>query len=251
MSRERFTETDRRGGEQGTSRVLMLKGVGQAWTAVCGVLVSVASCTTASPDARGELGSALKQCEVERAQCRTELVSVASTLEQCGSEPGDQGGHVARAGETPPGCMQRDGHTFVPVRASWTTPVDVDLHLVDPSGREFSWNARNRAGSSAVFEEDSTRGSGNEIWVYPRAEEGRYRVCCRLFSGHGFGSPTSVRAGVVWKGGTLGIAEVSLEREGEARVGVEFVVDNDGHVTMDTSRMGEAIAFLEEEGGCA
>ena len=64
------------------------------------------------------------------------------------------------------------------------------------------------------------------------------------------GSPPAIRAGVLWKGGSLGIAEVSLAREGEARVGAEFVVDDEGNVTMDASRTGETVPFFGEDGGC-
>ena len=207
----------------------------RVWTTLGGIVASVALCPMASPDAGGELRSALEHCEVERTQCRTELASVASTLEQCRSEPGRAAGDAAPAGGTPPGCAHESGHTFVLVRASWTTSADVDLYVVDPGGREFMYSARTHAGSPAVFEEDSTHGPGNEIWVHPRAEEGRYRVCYRLFTEHRGGSQPSVRGSVLWKGGSVGIGEVGLRSDGEMRMGVEFVVDSQGNVTMDRS----------------
>ena len=213
---------------------------------VCAIVASVAFCAIASADAGDESRASVKQCEVERTQCRRELENVASSLEQCQSQLGNPVGGAAGTGGTQPACAQEDGHTFILVRASWTTPADVDLHVVDPSGREFLYNTRTHTGSPAVFEEDSTRGPGNEVWLHPQAEEGRYRVCYKLFN-HRSASELSVRGSVLWKGGSATIGEVALSNEAEMRLGVEFIVDSQGNVTIDQSRTGR---FLET-GGCA
>ena len=98
--------------------------------------------------------------------------------------------------------------------------------------------------SSAVFGEDRTRGPGNEIQVHPWAR-GRYRVCYEPCSQNRVGSLEPDRGRVLWKGGSVGIAEVSL-----AGAGVELVVDGGGNMRTDAARTGETVPFFGEAGGC-
>ena len=225
--------------------------------------------TMTSRDTSDDLQPALEQCEAERArvdaaltqaqaelaqaeaelaQCRSELAGTvdASALEQCRSDLEQATGRADRTGEDLAGCQQELRRTFVLILASWTTIDDMDLHIVDPSGREFYYADRRHGGSPAVFEEDNTRGPGNEVWLHPRAEEGRYRVCYKLFN-HRSGSQVSVRGSVLWKDGSIRIGEVGLGSDDEVRLSVEFVVDSQGNVTMDPSRTGRFLG----RGGCA
>ena len=52
---------------------------------------------------------------------------------------------------------------FLLITISWDRDDDVDLHIVDPRGREYYYAARRHAGSPAQFEEDTTHGPGNEV----------------------------------------------------------------------------------------
>ena len=139
-------------------------------------------------------------------------------------------------------CRRALKKTFVLVLASWSTNEDdVDLHVVDPSGNEFYFSDRRHPGSDAVFEEDNTDGPGNEIWLHPNAEAGRYRVCYKLYSDHS-GSPLpSVRGSVLWQEGKLEIPNVRLTAGSEVRLAVEFDVDDDGNVSLDRSRSGRRL----------
>ena len=212
--------------------------------------------TMTSRDTSEDLEPALEQCEAERAQaeaelaqCRSELAGTvdASALEQCRTDLEQATGRADRIGEDLAGCQQELRKPFVLVLASWTTSDDVDLHVVDPSGREFYYNNRTHSGSPAAFEEDNTRGPGNEVWLHPRAEEGRYRVCYKLFDQNRAGSQPSVRGSVLWKGGSVAIGEVGLARDDEVRLGVEFTVDSQGNVTVDRS----GTARVLRTAGCA
>ena len=198
---------------------------------------------------RAQAEGELAQTEAELAQCRSELAGTvdASALDQCRTDLEQATGRADRIGEDLAGCQQELRRTFVLVLASWTTSDDVDLHIVDPSGREFYFGDRRHSGSPAVFEEDNTRGPGNEVWLHPGAEEGRYRVCYNLFDQEEPGSQPSVRGSVLWKGGSVAIGEVGLRSEGEMRMSVEFVVDSQGNVTVDRSRTGR----VRRSGACA
>ena len=56
---------------------------------------------------------------------------------------------------------------FLLITISWDRDDDVDLHIVDPGGREYYYAARRHAGSPAQFEEDTIHGPGNEVWLHP------------------------------------------------------------------------------------
>ena len=214
--------------------------------------------TMTSRNTSEDLRPALEQCEAERAQadaelvqCRSELEGTvdATALEQCRSDLEEAKGRLGRIGDDLRGCQRELRKTFALVLASWNTSDDVDLHIVDPSGREFYYQQRRHSGSSAIFEEDNERGPGNEVWLDPVAEAGRYRACYKLYRART--ESVVVRGSVHWKGGSLDIGEVELARRFEVQIGVVFVVDDDGNVTLDRSRTGQVLGVFAGGGGCA
>ena len=129
------------------------------------------------------------------------------------------------------------------VVASWSTNDDVDLHVVDPQGREFYYGDKRHSGSNAALEEDNTRGPGNEIWLHPSAEAGQYRVCYKLFklfSARGE-SPPSVRGSVLWQEGRIETPNIRLTGAGQVKLVVDIHVDEDGNVSLDRSRSGRTL----------
>jgi hypothetical protein len=80
----------------------------------------------------------------------------------------------------------------------WDTPVDLDLHVIEPGGKEIYWEEPrgNRGGELDV---DNTRGFGpeNVYWLGPEDADGRRRK--------GQGPPGEYRWFVVYWGGFGGI----------------------------------------------
>ena len=100
-----------------------------------------------------------------------------------------------------------------------------------------------RSGSQAALEEDNTTGPGNEVWLHPSAEPGRYRVCYKLFSG----SPSpAVRGSILWQEGKIEIPNLTLTQEDQVRIAVEVLVSEDGRISLDRSRTGQVLGT----GGC-
>lgn len=144
-------------------------------------------------------------------------------------------------------CRRALKKTFVLVLASWSTgDDDVDLHVVDPQGNEFYYDARHHPGSDAAFEEDNIRGPGNEIWLHPNADPGRYRVCYKLFRDSGESNFPEVRGSVLWQEGKIEIPNVSLTSDDEVKLAAEFEVDTDGNVSLNRSGSGRFLGT----GGC-
>ena len=172
----------------------------------------------------------LEQAEADLERCRSEARSAAVLIESPG-----------RADAALESCRRLLERTFVLAVASWSSEDDVDLHVVDPAGREFFFRQKRLAGSAAALEEDNIRGPGNEVWLHPQAESGRYRLCYKLYTKRVAG-PVAVRGSVLWQEGRIGVPDIALRRTGEVRVAAEVRVDSRGGVEIDRSRSGQLLA---------
>ena len=117
---------------------------------------------------------------------------------------------------------------FLLITISWDRDDDVDLHIVAPGGREYYYGARRHAGSPAQFEEDTTDGPGNEVWLHPRVEPGEYAVYYNLFSKQS--NAVDVRGAAVHSDGREELPDVRLSREGEKPLVANVIVDQNGTV---------------------
>lgn len=210
--------------------------------------------------------SALAQCESQLAQCQEQLGGSvdASALAQCQSDlaaaqarnadlqaqleaASSAAGEMEAVNAELESCQRALKKTFVLVIASWSTGGDdVDLHIVDPAGREFYYGATRHAGSVAAFEEDNTRGPGNEIWLHPNGEAGRYRICYKFFSDNRGSPQPNVRGSILWQEGKIELPNISLSQDDEVRLVAEFRVDEEGVVSIDRSSAGRFLGT----GGC-
>ncbi len=189
--------------------------------------------------------SALAQCQSDLAEAEARNADLQSDLAAAQAEAAS-GGVVAEQLDAVnadlESCRRALKKTFVLVLASWSTNEDdVDLHVVDPRGNEFYFGDTSHSGSDAAFEEDNVDGPGNEIWLHPNAEPGRYRVCYKLFSDYGASPLPNVRGSVLWQEGKIAIPEIRLTADSEVRLAAEFDVDSDGNVSLDRSRSGRRL----------
>ncbi len=172
----------------------------------------------------------LEQVEADLDRCRSEAESAATLT-----------GHLARADAALESCRRLLERTFVLAVASWSSIDDVDLHVVDPAGREYYFRRKRHQGSRAALEEDNIRGPGNEVWLHPQAESGRYRLCYKLYTKRGAG-PVAVRGSVLWQEGRIAMPGVDLGGTGEVRIAAEVRVDERGRVMLDRARSGQLLA---------
>ena len=117
---------------------------------------------------------------------------------------------------------------------SWNTGDDVDLHIIDPAGREYYYAARSFAGSAANFEEDNISGPGNEIWVHPAATPGDYRILYNRFALPLRNSEPriTVRGSMLTPEGRTPFPDRFLSREGDKIDIVTVRVDDDGYASI-------------------
>ena len=196
----------------------------------------LATAESRNSDLEARLAETVDAAAVEA--CQSRLAESESALVACRSQLETSSGVTDRLerveGELQD-CQRALRRSFMLVIASWSSRHDVDLHVVDPAGREFYFGNRRIGGSPAALEEDNTRGPGNEVWLHPSAETGRYRVCYKLFGG----SPsTSVRGSILWQEGKIEVPNINLTQEDQVRLAIDVLVDDDGRVSVDRSRSG-------------
>ena len=230
--------------------------------------------------------SALAQCESQLAQCQEQLGGSvdASALAQCQSDlaaaqaqnadlqaqleaASSAAGEMEAVNAELESCQRALKKTFVLVVASWESEDrsedgrwlrgpgnnDVDLHVVDPMGREFYHGKTTDPDSAAVFEEDTIRGPGNEIWVHPNAEAGPYRICYMFYRDRlPRPSKPQVRGTIFWQEGKIKLPAIGLTNPYEKELPfqmhfvVEFLVDEEGIVSLNRSKTPHVL----ENGRC-
>ena len=167
--------------------------------------------------------SSLQTCRSELEQIQEDLQQVQSSLPACRSQ-------LAQAETQLDSCQEELKRRFLLIIISWNTEDDVDLHIIDPRGREYYYAARSFSGSAAKLEEDNTTGPGNEVWLHPEATPGDYRILYKLFSKRGSG--VSVRGSMLTPEGKTPFPDRFLSREGDKVNIVTVRVDDDGYASI-------------------
>lgn len=153
-------------------------------------------------ETEGELESSqqsVNQCQADLEASRSELQSATSAQQQ--------------AMQDLDACSSVTQMNFMLIVMSWTSLDDIDLHVVDPSGRRFYYDNRTNSGTRGSFEEDSTRGPGNEIWLHPAAEPGEYKVFYNFYRRKSSDTEIVVRGTVFHQQGKIAIPETALRTE--------------------------------------
>ena len=169
--------------------------------------------------------SSLQTCRSELERIQEDLQQVQSSLPACRSQ-------LAQAETQLDSCQEELKRRFLLILMSWSTRDDVDLHIIDPRGREYYYAARSFSGSAAKLEEDNITGPGNEIWLHPEATPGDYRILYNLFSRRSGGSRVNVRGSMLTPEGKTPFPDRVLSREGSKVNIVTVRVDDDGYASI-------------------
>lgn len=130
-------------------------------------------------------------------------------------------------------ATQQLAKTFVLVHIQWDTKFqDVDLHVVDPSGAEFSYEHKTFPGHSGELSVDSQFGPGNEVWSNPSAAVGDYRVYANLYDLHGVHDTPTVTGSVIHRDGTSALPPTRLLVKQQKYLVATVNVGTDGRVSI-------------------
>lgn len=123
--------------------------------------------------------------------------------------------------------------TFLLVHIEWDTKFqDVDLHVIDPSGVEFSFERRTHPGRAGALSVDSQFGPGNEVWSNPTAAPGDYRIYANLYNLHGVSSTPTVTGSVIYRDGSIALPPTVLTAKQQKFLVATVTVAADGAVSV-------------------
>ncbi len=134
-------------------------------------------------------------------------------------------------------CEAVSDTTFLVVIIEWNVPgnYDVDLHITDPDGHEFSFDKNNRGRrdyplTEAQLSYDNTRGPGIELWQHPKAQPGVYRISYVYFSAPGANLPVEVTGHVLSHNGRAELPLIKLTERRAPRPVARIIVGQRGNV---------------------
>ena len=130
-------------------------------------------------------------------------------------------------------AAQQLAKTFLLVHIEWDTKFqDVDLHVVDPSGTEFSYEHKTYPGRAGALSVDSQFGPGNEVWSSPAAVPGDYRIYANLYNLHGVNDTPTVTGSVIHRDGSTALPATRLAAKQQKVLVATVTVAADGGVSV-------------------
>jgi hypothetical protein len=127
--------------------------------------------------------------------------------------------------------------SFLAVVVQWTAKNhDVDLHVINPRGEEFFFQANNQDGThfpdvQALLTVDSQNGPGAEVWLDPRPLTGRYEIFATLYDRHDNPNATVLKGKIYHRDGAIQLPIRMLNRERRRVKLGDIDVDKNGNVT--------------------
>lgn len=143
-----------------------------------------------------EARDAAAQAQAQAAQAQADAAQAAQAAEQARAEA--------------EGLRRQLAKTFLVLYIRWNSSDDVDLHLIDPSGAEFYFEAKTIPGRQGELSEDTTRGPGNEVWEIRDAAPGDYRVRVTLYRDDGNPKPILIQGRVFHRDGSAAFPAARL-----------------------------------------
>ncbi len=130
-------------------------------------------------------------------------------------------------------ATQQLAKTFLLVHIQWDIKFqDVDLHVIDPMGTEFSYEHRTYPGRPGALSVDSQFGPGNEVWSNPSAMVGEYRVYANLYNHRGVNETPTVTGSVIHRGGSTALPPIRLSARQQKFLMAKVTVGSDGRVSI-------------------
>jgi len=130
-------------------------------------------------------------------------------------------------------AAQQLAKTFLLVHVQWDTKYqDVDLHVVDPSGAEFSYERKTYPGRVGALSVDSQFGPGNEVWSNSSASPGDYRIYANLYNTHGVNDTPTVTGSVIHRDGSTALPPMQLSAVRQKTLMATVTVSADGRVSI-------------------
>jgi len=175
----------------------------------------------------GKAQSALQKSKAKIKKIKSSMSSSQAKAAQCMEKNRKLSGSLNK-------CSIALKKKFVLVVISWGTTDDIDMHVIDPQGREFYYKKKAFSGTPAKLEEDSIRGPGNEIWLHPAALPGTYKVYYKLYKKRSrSGKRIKVRGSVITPKGKRKLRDRFLVTQGSKTLIAIIKIDSEGKIKVN------------------
>ncbi len=172
---------------------------------------------------KGEISEELKKCKEEGRLNTGHLGECRENLEEC----------TRGASE----CAKELKKIFFILVMTWDTYDDVDLHVVDPRGKEYYYKARTHPGSSYELSVDTIenksanngKGGGVEIWEAPNAKIGTYKVYYKYYTDRAPANP-AVKGKLYFRNEIIKFKTKTLTNKGSKTLIATIVINDEGEV---------------------
>jgi hypothetical protein len=196
------------------------------------VLISIILFPNYNKQQRTEL--ALRQAEDGLSQCKTLTTQLNQSLADKSRQLAETSQQLVDKSQQLAACEAERANTFIVILIEWTASgaYDIDLHVTDPEGHEFSFNKHNRTrrdypSTEAQLSYDNTGGPGIELWQHPKAGPGTYKISYVYYSG-----PTNlaveVKGNVFYRNGRVELPAVRLTEKRKPRPVARIVLNQRG-----------------------
>ncbi len=183
--------------------------------------------------AQEQTRQAQAQAQQAQAQAREARQQAQQAQQQASQAQQEAQQAQARADE----LQKKLSKTFCVVKMQWksASPLDVDLHIIDYAGNEYSYSKQVYDNIDASLTVDAgvptkvTQGA--EVWVSKQLKEGTYTIFYRHYSGN---SSAKVTGSVFTKSFTKDLPTITLSKN-EKRVIAKIKVDSEGEATLEAN----------------
>ena len=164
-----------------------------------------------------------RQAEAQAAQAQAQAAQAQAQAAQA---------QAASERERADGLARELAKTFLVLYIRWNTHDDVDLHVIDPTGAEFSFAQKTVAGRPGELSEDNINGPGNEVWELRNAPPGDYQVLVVLYAVKDASKPVVIKGRLFHRDGSNPLPEVALQTAAQRAPVATIRVDAQGNVTL-------------------
>jgi len=132
-------------------------------------------------------------------------------------------------------CQKKLQKSFCVVTMKWKSAnkQDVDLHIIDPEGREYYYAKETHRGTDAAMTLDTKMETkGVEIWINKKLEPGQYKIYYVYYNGS---SPVTVTGSVLTSSFTTDLKTKTLTRvDSNNRIKIAtIIVDENGQARLE------------------
>lgn len=187
---------------------------------------------------QGAVEAELEACQNSLTDCQAQTTALTGQLNDCQEQSRAISGQLGQCQQDVQECTQGASNcakelkkVFLLAVMSWNTTDDVDLHVIDPRGKEYYYSAKTHSGRSYALSVDTTKGPGVEIWEGPNAQPGTYKIYYKYFSKNVATQPT-VKGRLYFRNKVVKLNTKILRNKGDKPLIAKVVINNEGEVTV-------------------